>query len=66
MTAYDRWRLSPPEEHHAVGMEFGDECARYHEPDEDAPRGYKPRPCSGVMIDDDGVVLCDTCRETAV
>lgn len=51
MTAarYDAWRLQGPEEPHEIGMEEGDDCGRYHEPDEDAPRGYKPKPCGGAM-----------------
>jgi hypothetical protein len=60
---YDAWRLSGPDDHAAdIGTEAGEECGRYHETDEDAPRGYKPKPCKGVMIDD-GVVRCDTCGE---
>ena len=32
-----------------IGMEEGDTCGRYPEPDEDQPRGYRPKPCQGVM-----------------
>ncbi len=62
---YDVWRLSTP--HHAdpVGCCVGDACNRFPEPDEDAPRNYRPRPCNGMMIDDEGVVVCDTCGELA-
>lgn len=44
----------------AIGTEPGDECGRYAEPDEDAPRGYRPRPCTGTITDD---YTCDTCGE---
>ena len=68
MTSYDEWRLSGPEEHHEIGMEDGDTCGRFFPPDDDAPRGYKPKPCKGVMIKayafDDGVA-CNTCGEIA-
>jgi hypothetical protein len=48
---YDDWRLSGPDDIHQpyVGTEEGDTCNRIAEPDEDAPRGYRPRPCSGTM-----------------
>lgn len=65
MTAYDAWRLRGPDEPHLIGMEDGETCARFHEPCEDAPRGYRPRPCQGVMAL--GVcgccLICDTCNE---
>lgn len=64
MTPYDTWRLSPPETD-TVGVEEGQPCGRYHEPDEDAPRGYKPKPCTGKMTDDHGVIMCDVCGEIA-
>ncbi|WP_068305887.1 hypothetical protein [Pararhodobacter sp. CCB-MM2] len=47
----------------AIGTTPGETCNRVHEPDEDAPRGYRPRPCAGEMIDSDGVSVCDTCGE---
>jgi hypothetical protein len=62
---YDAWKLEGPPEVHSVGMSLGDECGRFAEPDEDAPRGYRPRPCAGEMIDDDGYVVCDRCGEMA-
>lgn len=64
---YDAWRLaSPDDESDAVGCEEGQTCGRYAEPDEDSPRGYKPKPCTGEMIEDrDGYVVCDTCGEFA-
>lgn len=67
MTPYDRWRLSAPTDNdHEIGQEPGETCGRYEEPDEDAPRGYKPKPCSGEMVqEDDGLVCCDTCGERA-
>lgn len=49
---------------HEVGTEPGDVCGRYPEPDENAPRGWKPKPCDGVMMCDDdtnGEIVCDTC-----
>lgn len=64
---YDDWRLSgPDEDRFEIGTEDGQPCNRVPEPDEDAPRGYRPRPCKGVMVDEDGVVICDTCGEASV
>lgn len=67
MTSYDEWRLSGPEEHHEIGMEDGDTCGRFLPPDEDAPRGYKPKPCDGVMEIEpcQCCIQCDTCGEFA-
>jgi hypothetical protein len=62
--SYDAWRLRGLVEFAEPGTEPGDTCGRCHEPDEDAPRGYRPRPCNGVMADDDGDIACDTCGET--
>lgn len=65
---YDAWRLSgPDDESDGIGTEDGQPCNRVHEPDEDAPRGYKPKPCQGVMdLDErDGMICCDTCGEIA-
>ena len=62
-TGYDAWRLaSPDDERHEIGTEDGQPCNRIHEPDEDAPRGYKPKPCKGGMnLDErDGMICCDT------
>lgn len=52
---------------HQVGEDEGDECGRYPEPDEDAPRGYRPKPCGGVMEADECgcCVRCSTCGEYA-
>lgn len=72
---YDAWKLmGPDEDRHEVGMNDGEICGRYHEPEEDAPRGSRPRPCNGTMclVDagerDDGsivyIAVCDTCEET--
>jgi len=61
--SYDTWRLSGPYEDYEVGTEVGDLCNRYEEPDEDAPRGYKPKPCKGMMVEEDGEVTCDCCGE---
>jgi hypothetical protein len=67
MATYDRWRLSGPEEQNEIGTEDGQPCNRIHEPDEDMPRGYNPKPCGGVMnLDErDGMICCDTCGEIA-
>jgi len=48
-----------------MGHEGGETCNRVHEPDEDAPRGYRPKQCSGVMYLDCtyGDHYCDTCGE---
>lgn len=63
---YDAWRLSCPyDDFDGVGEEEGYLCNRVEEPDEDAPRGYRPKPCQGEMIESDGVIVCDTCGETA-
>ena len=69
MTPYDQWKLTrPDDESHEIGTEDGHPCNRIHEPDDDAPRGYKPKPCKGVMIKayafEDGVA-CNTCGEIA-
>ena len=63
---YDAWMLaSPDDDRHQIGHAAGDTCGRYEEPDEDAPRGYRPRPCKGVMYLDCtyGDHYCDTCGE---
>ena len=63
MTPYDRWRLTPPDDRPEVGKREGDECLRVEPPDEDAPKGWKLKPCGGVMIEEDGVTVCDRCGE---
>ena len=63
LPGYDDWRLRGPEERHEVGTEPGDTCGRYAEPDEGAPRNYRPRPCGGEMMDDGGFTVCDRCGE---
>ena len=65
MTTYDEWRLQGPEECAEIGTKHGDTCGRYHEPDQDAQRGYKPKPCTGMMEEIDGMVICDICCEIA-
>jgi len=62
---YDDMILRGPEERNEVGTEDGDTCGRYPEPDEDMPRGYKPKPCAGVMMDWANGIKCDTCGEIA-
>jgi len=60
--SYDEWRLSVPERPY-LGSKPGDTCNRIAEPCEDAPRGYRPRPCRGEMIVQCSVTVCDTCGE---
>lgn len=65
---YDAWRLSTPEDDRVdIGIEVGDPCNRYPEPDEDMPRNYRPRRCRGVMYLDStyGDIACDACGEIA-
>ena len=65
---YDRLTANPPPDRHEVGTEDGETCGRYpSEPDEDAPRGYKPKPCDGVMKIEpcQCCIQCDTCGEFA-
>jgi len=67
MTTYDEWKLaSPDDDRHQIGHDDGETCGRYEEPDEDAPRRYRPKPCAGVMVYSwawCGAVECDTCGE---
>lgn len=66
LPGYDDWKLATPyDDEPTCGMEEGEICGRYTEPDEDAPRGYKPKPCKGEMIEDGGAIICDTCGELA-
>lgn len=66
---YDTWRLSGPNDYaeDGVGMEDGDQCNRVDDDiDEDAPRGYRPRPCGGLMVENsDGDVVCESCGAVA-
>lgn len=64
---YDQWRLSSPwDDCHEIGTEDGDQCGRYPEVDEDAPRNYRPRPCGGLMVKDaNGDVVCESCGALA-
>ena len=52
------------------GTKEGQPCLRYPEPDGDEPRGHKPKPCDGVMVEqyedaDRHLVWteCDICGE---
>ena len=66
--SYDAWRLSSPDDESAeIGTEDGQPCNRFPEPDEDQPRGYRPKRCNGVMVycDGDKCNVCDACGETA-
>lgn len=73
LITYDTWRLQGPLEDDIVGIHEGEACGRYHEPDEDAPCGYRPKPCSGAMLHrQEGAesfethwAECDTCGEVA-
>lgn len=62
---YDAWKMQGPPDTDAIGIADGETCNRYSEPDEDAPRGFRPRPCPGTMIETDGCVVCSHCGETA-
>lgn len=64
---YDDMILRGPDEPNEIGAEDGDTCGRYPEPDEDMPRGYKPKPCDGqMMLENDGeAVSCAICGEIA-
>lgn len=61
---YDAWALRTPDGPHQIGTQDGELCNRYEEPDEDAPRGYRPKPCTGTMDSNEGYVICDTCEAT--
>ena len=62
---YDAWRFSRPDDDDTIGTEEGEFCGRCEEPDEDAPRGYRPKPCNGSMVaGPDGEIYCDICGET--
>ena len=59
---YDAWRLAGPPDAPEVGTKNGDTCGRCEEPDEDAPRGYRPKPCAGTMQSiSDEWLRCDWC-----
>lgn len=68
MRDYDTWVFTNPQdcEDHEIGLEDGEQCGRFCEPCEDAPRNYRPRPCGGLMIEDEhGDVTCESCGESA-
>lgn len=64
---YDEWKLAGPDDSDSIGTEEGDICNRVAEPDEDAPRGYRPKPCRGTMMLGQVTymdkIICDTCGE---
>lgn len=62
---HDIWRLRGPDEPHQIGTQEGDACNRVEPLDEDAPRGYRPRPCGGLMMESDGVTICESCGSLA-
>ena len=67
LPGYDAWKLQTPyDDENTVGDEEGQECGRYPEPDGDEPRGWKPKPCKGVMdTHNEGGVFCPICGEQA-
>jgi hypothetical protein len=60
---YDAWRLSgPDEDDFGPGTQDGETCNRLPEADEDMPRGYRLRPCGGLMqTSHDGETICESC-----
>ena len=62
---YDAWRLEGPPETDALGEHEGETCNRVDEPDEDAPRSYRPKPCNGMMQAVGGEIECDECGALA-
>jgi hypothetical protein len=65
---YDAWRLASPfsDDLDALGVEDGDICNRFPEPDEDTPRNWRSRPCGGLMVTDaHGDVVCENCGAVA-
>ena len=60
---YDKWRLAgPDDDEFEIGTEEGDTCNRMPEPDEDAPRHWRPRPCGGLMmVTREGDIACESC-----
>tara|TARA_R110000782_G_scaffold218427_1_gene305804 strand:- start:26141 stop:26344 length:204 start_codon:yes stop_codon:yes gene_type:complete len=65
MIDYDKWILRGPDEQFEPGKEVGETCGRYEWPYEDAPRGFRPKPCNGVMDNNEGYIICDTCGADA-
>ncbi len=64
MSVYDEWKLRGPDDPVEIGCEYGDVCNRFPEPDEDMPRNYKPRRCTGIMEEvEEGFFECDRCGE---
>lgn len=60
--SYDAWRLAgPDDESDGAGEYEGQPCNRFPEPDEDAPRNYRPRRCKGVMTTEAGYTSCNIC-----
>lgn len=65
IAGYDAWKLAGPEDLLEPGTEYGETCNRFPEPDEDAPRNWRPKPCNGSMEQHDDCVMCDTCGQMA-
>lgn len=68
---YDEMILRGPDERHEIGTQDKETCGRYPEPDEGEPRGYKRKPCNGMMEigfpyeGGNSYIQCDTCGELA-
>tara|TARA_R110002167_G_scaffold42512_4_gene129112 strand:- start:2061 stop:2282 length:222 start_codon:yes stop_codon:yes gene_type:complete len=62
---YDEWKLRGPDEDAVeIGYEYGEVCNRFPEPDEDHPRSYRPRRCTGIMEEvEENVFECNRCGE---
>ncbi|QDP60512.1 MAG: hypothetical protein Unbinned338contig1000_5 [Prokaryotic dsDNA virus sp.] len=65
LPAFSRFALASPDEPHQIGTQDGELCNRLPEPDEDQPRGYRHKPCTGTMECNEGYVICDVCGEEA-
>ena len=55
--------LDAHHDRHEIGHEDGETCNRVHEPDENAPRRYRPKPCQGVMLAENEwePAMCQVC-----
>ena len=64
MTALDRLTADPhPNDRDEIGTEDGETCNRYLGETGDEPRAYRQKRCEGVMVDLNGLTVCDTCGE---
>ena len=55
--------LDAHHDRHEIGNEEGETCGRVEPPDEDQPRGYRPKPCQGVMLAENEwePAMCQVC-----